>query len=51
MVRYPTANAGDSRDMVLIPGSGSSPGVGNGNLLQYSYLENFMDRGASWPTA
>ena len=32
--------------MGLIPGSGRSPGVGNGNPLQYSCLENFMDRGA-----
>ena len=30
------------------PGSGRSPGVGNGNLLQYSCLENSMDRGAYW---
>ena len=35
-------NAGD---MSLIPGSGRSPGEGNGNPLQYSYLENSMDRG------
>ena len=39
-------NAGDSRDAGLIPGSGRSPGVGNGNPFQYSGLENFMDRGA-----
>ena len=37
------ANAGD---MSLIPGSGRSPGEGNGTLLQYSCLENPMDRGA-----
>ena len=37
------ANAGDRG---LIPGSGRSPGEGNGNLIQYSYLENSMDRGA-----
>ena len=36
-------NAGDT---VLIPGSGRSPGVGNGHPLQYSFLENPMDRGA-----
>ena len=36
----------DAGDIVLIPGSGRSPGVGNGNLLQYSCLENSMDRGA-----
>ena len=33
-----------------IPGSGRSPGEGNGNLLQYSCLENPMDRGAWWAT-
>ena len=38
-----TCNAGD---LGLIPGSGKSPGEGNGNPLQYSYLENFMNRGA-----
>ena len=40
------ANAGDTRDTGSIPGSGKSPGVGNGNPLQYSCLENPMDRGA-----
>ena len=39
------ANAGDTRDVGFIPGSGRSPGVGNGNPLQCSCLENFMDRG------
>ena len=39
------AKAGDIRDMGSIPGSGRSPGVGNGNLLQYVCLENPMDRG------
>ena len=43
VVKNPFANAGD---MGLIPGSGRSPGVGNGNSLQYSCLENSMDRGA-----
>ena len=38
------ANAGDSEDIGLIPGSRRSPRVENGNPLQYSYLENFMDR-------
>ena len=33
-----------------IPGSGRSPGEGNGNLFQYSCLENFMHRGAWWAT-
>ena len=36
--------------MDLIPVLGRSPGVGNGNLLQYSCLENSMDRGAWWAT-
>ena len=36
----------NARDAGLIPGSGRSPGVGNGNSLWYSYLENFMDRRA-----
>ena len=39
-------NAGDIRDEGLIPGSGRSPGEGNGYPLQYSCLENPMDRGA-----
>jgi len=46
VVRNPPDNAGDARDADLIPGSGRSPGEGNGNLLQYSCLENSMDRGA-----
>ena len=37
-------------DLGLIPGSGRSPGEGNGNPLQYSWLENPMDRGAWWAT-
>jgi len=40
------ANAGDIGDVGLIPGSGRSPGEGNGNSLQYSCLGNLMDRGA-----
>ena len=49
MVKNPPANAGDNvRDKGLIPGSGRSPGVKNGNLLQYSCLENPMDRGVLW---
>jgi len=35
----------ETGDAILIPESGRSPGEGNGNLLQYSYLENPMDRG------
>ena len=45
-VRNLPANAGDIRDTGSDPGSGRSPGEGNGNLLQYSCLENPMDRGA-----
>ena len=46
IVKNPPANAGDMRDLGSIPGSGRSAGVGNGTLLQYSCLENSMDRGA-----
>ena len=46
VVQKPPANAGDSGDAVLIPGLGRSPGEGNGNPLQYSFLGNPMDRGA-----
>ena len=46
MVKNPSANVGDARDMGSIPGLGISPGIGNGNPLQYSCLENFIDRGA-----
>ena len=42
------ANAGDIRDMGSIPESGRSPGEGHGNSLQYSHLENPMDRGSQW---
>ena len=48
VVKNPPANAGFIRDDSRIPGSGRSPGGGNGNPLQYSCLENFMDRGAWW---
>ena len=44
------ANAGDVRDTGSIPGSGRSPGEGNGNTFQYSCLENPMDREAWWAT-
>ena len=50
MVKNPPANVGDSGDSGLIPGSGRYTGVGNGNPLQYSYLENPMDRGSWWAT-
>ena len=46
MVKNPPANEGDTRDAGLIPGLGRYPGVGNGNPLHYSCLENSMDRGA-----
>ena len=45
VVKNPLANAGDAGS---IPGSGRSPGGGNDNPLQYSYLGNPMDRGAWW---
>ena len=45
VVKNMTVNAGDIRDRGLVPGSGRSPGEGNGNPLQ-SCLENPMDRGA-----
>ena len=48
MVKSPSANSGDIRDMVYIPRLGRSPGEGNGNPFQYSCLENPMDRGAWW---
>ena len=44
------ANAGDLRDAGSILGSGRSPGEGHGNPLQYSCLENLMDRGTWWAT-
>ena len=48
VVKNLPANAGASGVMGLIPGLRRSPGVGNGNSLQYSCLENPMDRGAWW---
>ena len=53
---FPGASAGEESacsagDPDLIPGLGRSPGVGNGNPLQYACLENSMDRGAWWPSA
>ena len=47
LVKNLPANTGDTRDAVSILGSGRSPEVGNDNPLQYSCLENSMDRGAS----
>ena len=46
MVKNPPSNEEDTRDVDLIPGLGRSPGVGNGNPLQYFCLENHMNRGA-----
>ena len=46
MVKKLPANAGDIADAGSIPGSGRSPGGRHGNSLQYSCLENPMDRGA-----
>ena len=48
VVKNEPVNARDARDEGLIYGSGISPGGGNGNPLQYSFLENPMDRGAWW---
>ena len=46
MIKNAPATAGDTG---LIPGSGRSPGGGNGNPLLHSYLGNHMDRGPWWP--
>ena len=48
VVKHPRANEGDIRDTGLRPGLGRSPGERNGNPLQYSCLENPMERGAWW---
>ena len=50
VVKKPSASAGETREVDSVPGSGRSPGEGNGNPLQYSCLENPMDRGAWWAT-
>ena len=50
VVKNPPASAGDIRDAGLIPGLGRSPGRRHGNPLQYSCLENLMNRGAWWAT-
>ena len=49
MVKNPPANAGDAENLDLTPGSGRFSAGGHGNPLQYSSLENSMDRGA-WQT-
>ena len=48
MVKNLPANIGDVKDAGSIPGLGRSPGGGNGNPVQYSCLENHMDRGTWW---
>ena len=50
VVKNLPASAGDTRDVGSIPGSGISPGGGNGNLFQYSCLENSMGKGTWWAT-
>ena len=51
VVKNLPANAEDAKNAALIPGWERSPDTGNGNLLQYSCLENSLDRGAWWATA
>ena len=48
MVKNPSVNAGDLKDLGSVPGLGKSPGGGHGNPLQYSSLDNPMDRRAWW---
>ena len=50
LVKNAPASVGEAIDAASIPGSGGSPGVANGNLLQYSFLENPRDRG-TWQAA
>ena len=50
VVKNSPANSRNARDMGLIPGLGRSSGIGNGKPLQYSCLENSLDRGAWWAT-
>ena len=50
VVENPPVKAGDIRNVGSIPGSGRSPGGGHGNQLQYSCLENPVDREAWWVT-
>ena len=50
VVKNPPANAGDAGDMGLIPWWGRSPGEGNGNSFQNSFLGNSRDRGVWWAT-
>ena len=48
--KEPPAETEDVRDLGSIPGSGQSPGGKHGSAVQYSCLENLMDRGAWWAT-
>ena len=50
VVKHQNASAGDLREETWLLGLGIFPGGGNGNPLQYSNLENPMDRGAWWAT-
>ena len=50
VVKNPSANVGDLRDMGSVLGLGRAPGEGHGNPLQYSCLENIRDRGGWWVT-
>ena len=50
MEKHLPAKAGDTGEASSIPGLGGSSGVGSGNPLQYSCLENSMDRGGLWAT-
>ena len=50
VIKNPPASERDAREAGLVLGWGRSPGVGNGNLLQYSCLENPMSRGTCWTT-
>ena len=50
VVKNLPANAGDTEDVGSIPGWGRFRGVGNSNLLQYSYLGNSVDRASWWAT-
>ena len=50
VVKNPPANAEDLKEACLTPGLGRSPGGGHSSPLQYSCLENPMDRGACWVT-
>ena len=50
MVKNPPVSAEDMRDRGSVPGSGRSPGGGYNNAIQYSRLENPMDKGVWWAT-